>query len=70
MKMSERALPVILSALSVVVIGCWNPVALQSKTHEGQPSGHSSYFFIAVIALLVGLLVAYFTNEEPFTFDS
>ncbi len=55
----EKYLPVVLAALSVLVLGSLNPPQLQSKTKGGQRTGCPSYLWSAIIALLVGLLTMY-----------
>ncbi|HMP31579.1 MAG TPA: hypothetical protein PKD85_18395 [Saprospiraceae bacterium] len=56
--MYDHYLPILISALTVLIIGCWNPEALQSRKN-GMPSGHPSYMMLALFALLAGLLSCY-----------
>jgi hypothetical protein len=51
-------LAVILSALTVLVLGCWNPTPLQTVQH-GKPTGQPNYMWLALLSLLVGLLTCY-----------
>jgi hypothetical protein len=56
--MHEKYLAVVVSALVVLLLGCWNPKALQ-LTQNGVPSGHPNYMWLALLSLLAGLLTAY-----------
>ena len=59
----EHYLPVVLAALTVLVLGCWNPVMLQSKV-GGSASGHPSYMWLALISLLVGVVAVWMYNNK------
>jgi hypothetical protein len=56
--MYDHYLPIVLAALSILIVGCWNPKPLQA-VQNGQPSGHPSYMWLSLIALLVGLASCY-----------
>ncbi len=56
--MTDHYLPVIVAALTVLILGCWNPKPLQA-VQNGQPSGHPSYMWLALLSLLAGLLSCY-----------
>lgn len=58
--MFDYYLPVVIAALSVLILGCWNPRALQT-TQNGQPTGNPNYMWLALISLLVGLLAVFLT---------
>ena len=51
----EDYLPVVVTALTVLVLGCWNPKALQAK-QGGRPTGQPSYLWLALLAFVVGVL--------------
>lgn len=59
--MYDHYLPVVLAALTVLILGCWNPRQLQSH-QNGVPSGHPSYVWLAVISLIVGLVACYLVD--------
>jgi hypothetical protein len=63
--MYDHYLPLILSALSILILGCWNPKPLQA-VHHGQPSGHPSYMWLALISLLVGLASCYLMHMNKY----
>lgn len=54
----EKYLPILLAALTIVVLGCWNPPSLQVQT-GGKPTGCPNYLWLALISLAVGLLTCY-----------
>jgi H+/Cl- antiporter ClcA len=56
--MYDHYLPIVVAALTVLVLGCWNPRALQT-TQNGQPTGCPNYLWLALFALLAGLLSCY-----------
>jgi len=58
----DHYLPIVIAALVVLVLGCLNPRALQTR-QNGQPTGHPSYMWLALIALLVGLASCYALGE-------
>lgn len=53
MTMHEHYLPVVVAALTVLLLGAWNPPMLQHLDH-GKPTGHPSYLWLSVLALLFG----------------
>lgn len=53
--MFDNYLPVVIAALSILILGCWNPRELQT-VQNGQPTGCPNYMWLALISLLVGLL--------------
>lgn len=59
----EHYLPVILSALTVVLLGCWNPKSLRAKPDEVS-KGVPSYKWLALFALLVGMLTVWCYNHN------
>ena len=61
--MYEQYISVVLAALAVIILGCWNPPALQVQ-HGGKPSGHPSYRWLAFAALLVGLMSQYMMDAS------
>ena len=56
--MGDHYAPVVVAALVVLILGCLNPVVLQSRV-AGQPSGHPSYMWLSFSALVAGLLTCY-----------
>lgn len=54
----DLCLPVLVSALTVLILGCWNPEHLQVRKH-GKANGCPNYLWLALISLLAGLLAAY-----------
>lgn len=56
--MYDKYLPILISALTILILGCWNPEALQAQK-DGVLSGHPSYMMLSLFALLAGLLSAY-----------
>lgn len=59
----EKCLPIIFSSLAVLILGCVNPRMTQSKMH-GTPTGQPSYMWLAVAALLAGLIACYIANPK------
>lgn len=59
----DEYLPVIITALVVLVLGCWNPKLLQSQ-HGGKPSGYPSYMWLSLIALAIGLLTVFLLSTR------
>lgn len=62
----EHYLPVVLAALTVLLLGCWNPKALQESKEEQarHASGAPSYKWLALFALLVGMLAVWCYNQD------
>ena len=56
--MYDQYLPVVISALTVLILGCWNPRALQ-QVQNGEPNGCPNYMWLALFSLLAGLLSCY-----------
>ena len=56
--MYDQYLPILIAALTILIIGCWNPEALQARK-DGMPTGHPSYMMLSLFALLAGLISAY-----------
>ncbi len=52
-------IPVIVTALVVLILGAWNPSGLQMQ-RGGKPSGYPSYLWLALIALVVGIATVWF----------
>lgn len=61
--MTDHYLSVVIAALTVLILGCWNPVVLQAR-QNGKPSGHPSYMWLSLLALLAGLLSCYLMHPE------
>ncbi len=67
MAQHEQYLAVALAALTVLILGCWNPVGLQSKNGsngQGSPSGKPSYLWLALFAFLVGALCVWSQQQQ------
>lgn len=60
----EHYLPVVLAALTVLILGCWNPQALQAQNSQGKPSGYPSYLWLSLFAFLVGILAVWLYNQK------
>lgn len=60
----EDYLPVVLAVLTVLILGCWNPTALQTKDENGNATGCPSYMWLALFALIVGCLAEYFYHMK------
>ena len=60
----EHYLPVVLSALTVLILGCWNPKSLQIRDAKGAPSGYPSYLWLSLVAFIVGLLAVWLYNQN------
>ena len=58
----DHYLPVVIAALTILVLGCLNPVALQA-VKDGRPTGHPSYMWLSLISLMAGLLSCYLMGE-------
>lgn len=58
----ELYLPAVLAALTILLLGCWNPKALQAKK-GGVATGCPSYMWLALISLLVGLLCTFMCSR-------
>jgi hypothetical protein len=65
MAQHEQYLAVALAALTVLILGCWNPKALQSRKSDGvTPSGYPSYLWLALFAFLVGALYCWGQQQQ------
>lgn len=60
---SQLCMPVIVAAITVLILGCWNPQALQHKK-DGRPTGCPSYLWLALFALLAGLLCCWLCKSR------
>lgn len=60
----EHYLPILLAAFTVLILGCANFRAFQSRTADGKPSGYPSSAWLASLALLVGLLSVWLYNNS------
>ena len=61
--MNDHYLPIVVSALAVLILGCWNPVVLQSM-QNGKPSGQPSYMWLSLMALLAGLVSCFLMHSN------
>ena len=61
-------LAVVIAAIAVLVFGAWNPPCLQTKVN-GAPSGQPSYMWLALLALLVGLLSCYVLKMDKSSYE-
>lgn len=61
----EHYLPVVLAALTVLLLGCWNPKFLRETKEEQakHANGAPSYKWLALFALLAGILAVYCYNS-------
>lgn len=61
--MTDHYLPIVIAALTVLILGCWNPTVLQ--VHQGgKPTGHPSYMWLSLVSLVAGLLSCYLMHEK------
>lgn len=60
--MYGQYLGTIIAALTVLVLGCWNPQMLQQKKN-GQYTGCLNYMWVALLALVVGVLACYLMHS-------
>lgn len=56
--MTDHYIAVVIAALTVLVLGCWNPLMLQAR-QNGKPTGHPSYMWLSMAALVAGLASCY-----------
>jgi hypothetical protein len=61
----EHYLPVVLSALTVLLLGCINFPGLQAKA-DGKKTGQPNYLWLALISFLVGALAVWFFNRKEY----
>lgn len=59
----EHYLPIIVAALVVLILGCWNPRPIQ-QYRKGTPTGCPSYIWLALFALLFGSLTVLIINNN------
>jgi len=59
----EHYLPVVLAALTVLILGCWNPKGLQAQ-NNGKASGYPSYLWLSLFALIVGMMTVWGYNQQ------
>jgi hypothetical protein len=59
----EHYLPVILAALTIVLIGVWNPKCFRAKPDD-VAKGVPSYKWLALLSLLVGVLTVWCYNQS------
>jgi hypothetical protein len=62
----EHYLPVVLAALTVLLLGCWNPKFIrETKEEEAKHAGaNPSYKWLSLFALLVGMLAVWCYNQD------
>ena len=59
MPQHEHYLPIVLAALAVLIVGCWNPIGLRAKDPSGTVSQQPSYMWLALFAFIVGALTVW-----------
>ncbi len=64
MAQHEQYLAVALAALTVLILGCWNPVGLQAKDSNGAAKGYPSYMWLTLFAFLVGALCVWGQQQQ------
>jgi H+/Cl- antiporter ClcA len=64
--MYDHYLPIVIAALTILLLGCLNPRVFQS-TRDGVPTGHPSYMWLALMALLAGLLSCYLMHPGKYS---
>jgi len=62
--MYEYYLPIVVAALTVLLLGWWNPRALQTKNHAGKPSGYPSYLWLSLSVLIIGVLGVWWLKQR------
>ena len=63
----EHYLPVVLAALTVILLGCWNPKFMREDQAERAKHallGGPSYKWLAFFALVVGMLAVWCYNQD------
>lgn len=60
----EHYIPVIVMALTALILGCLNLKPFQSKNPNGSPSGHPSYIWLIALSFLVGVLSVWMYNQK------
>jgi len=64
MDQHEHYLAVALAALTVLILGCWNPKSLQARNAKGDALGYPSYLWLALFAFLVGALYCWCQQQK------
>lgn len=63
----EHYLPVVMGALTVFLLGMWNPKFIRESADEQakrvKEGGAPSSFWLAVFALIVGMMAVWFYNH-------
>lgn len=59
----DHYLPVVVAALVVLILGCWNPRGLQVYK-KGVSTGCVSYIWLALFALLGGAVTVLILNNS------
>jgi len=62
MKKYENYLAIVISALTVLILGWWNPTLLQSRTSLNSPSGYPNYLWLSLAVLIVGAFIIWWLN--------
>ena len=60
----EQYLAIALTALTVLILGCWNPKALQARNPSGNALGYPNYLWLAFFAFIVGSLYCWFQHQQ------
>jgi len=60
--MYDEYLPVIITALVMLVLACWNPKVLQEQK-QGQPQGRPSYVTLSLLSLLAGIFSVFLMRQ-------
>jgi hypothetical protein len=60
--MYDHYLPIVIAALVILLLGCWNPKALQMK-QNGRPTGCPNSMWLALAALLSGIASCYILKQ-------
>jgi len=64
MAQHEHYLAVAIAALTVLILGCWNPVGLQARDKGGKALGYPNYLWLALFAFLAGALCCYGQQQQ------
>ena len=60
--MYQKYIPIVVSALTVLILGMWNPVLLQKRI-SGQPNGQYDPKWLALAALGTGAGTAFIMHK-------
>ena len=60
----EQYLAVALAALTVLILGYWNPKALQARNANGDAMGYPNYLWLALFAFLAGVLCCWLQYQQ------